>query len=202
MATPPGLTPDGYEIQFGVNHVGHAALLKLLLPTLLKTAERPGSDVRLITLTSLVHQVLPHGGILFEELHTRQENRKLGAWGRYAQSKLANTLYGQELARRYPSIKSIIIHPGIVNTNLGAHTGYISRIFLFVTTFGGLLALSPRRGADSFVWAATADRNDVESGVVYAPVGSARILAEPGLDREAGKELWEWTEKELEGFEC
>lgn len=201
MATPPDITTDGYEVQFGVNHIGHAALLKLLLPTLLKTALLPGADVRLITLTSLMHQILPHGGISFDDLQTAQENRKLGAWGRYAQSKLANTLYGQEMARRYPSIKSIIVHPGIVNTNLGSHSGFISRTFLYITTLGGLLALSPRSGSDSFVWAATADSNDVESGVVYTPVGNARIPAEPGLDRVTGTKLWEWTEKVLQGFD-
>lgn len=52
MATPAGLSRDGYEIQFATNHLGHAMLIKQLLPVLLKTAERPGSDVRIVSVTS------------------------------------------------------------------------------------------------------------------------------------------------------
>ncbi|KUL88999.1 hypothetical protein ZTR_06044 [Talaromyces verruculosus] len=62
MALPPGITADGYEIQFGTNHLGHALLTKLLLPVLLQTAGRDvGSDVRIVVLSSAAHTVVPNG---------------------------------------------------------------------------------------------------------------------------------------------
>ncbi|KAL7913899.1 oxidoreductase [Trichoderma velutinum] len=200
MATPAGLTNDGYEVQFGINHMGHASLLKLVLPTMLRTAELPDSDVRIVTVSSLLHQVLPHGGIAFDTLHSQQENRKLGAWGRYAQSKLANTLYGLALARKYPSIKSVVVHPGIVNTNLSNGVSYISRLFLYTSTLGGLLTLSPESGANSILWAATADQSRVKSGRFYEPIGKARAPEKSGMDEEAAQRLWDWTQNELDGF--
>jgi retinol dehydrogenase-12 len=109
---PPGLTEDGYEIQFGVNHLGYALLVKLLLPTLLKTAELH-PDVRVIINTSAGYRFHASQGIAFKDLRTRQENLTLmggfGGWLRYFQSKLANVVYNDKLARRYPSIKFVAI---------------------------------------------------------------------------------------------
>ncbi|OCL14337.1 NAD(P)-binding protein [Glonium stellatum] len=89
MAAPPGMTKDGYEIQFGTNHMGHALLTKLLLPTLEKTAKSDGSaDVRIVSLSS-------HGHI-----------------------KLANILWARQMAKLYPQFTTAAIHPGVVKTNL------------------------------------------------------------------------------------
>lgn len=63
MAAPPGMTCDGYEIQFGTNYVGHALLARLLLPVLERTASTPAADVRIIMLTSAGHNLCPTGGI-------------------------------------------------------------------------------------------------------------------------------------------
>jgi retinol dehydrogenase-12 len=70
MAIPPGTTEQGYENQFGTNHMGHALLTKLLLPTLLKTAEQLGADVRVVALASIGHIGAPRAGILFDLLKT------------------------------------------------------------------------------------------------------------------------------------
>ena len=67
MAVPPAMTEQGYEIQFGTNHVGHTLLTKLLLPTLLRTAE-DGNDVRVVALSSIGHTGAPLSGILFDQL--------------------------------------------------------------------------------------------------------------------------------------
>lgn len=77
MATPPGLTKDGYEIQFGTNHVGHALLIKLLLPTMIETAKLPGADVRVISLSSEGAAGHPSGGIIFKDLKTTQSNLRI-----------------------------------------------------------------------------------------------------------------------------
>jgi NAD(P)-dependent dehydrogenase (short-subunit alcohol dehydrogenase family) len=88
MAAPPGLTKDGYELQFGTNYLGHALLAKLLLPVLEKTASKPGADVRIITISSHGHMFAPKpDGIRFETV--KAEAQELGPYGRYGQSKLA-----------------------------------------------------------------------------------------------------------------
>lgn len=103
MACPAGLTKEGYEIQFGTNHMGHALLSKLLLPTLQRTAKEPGSDVRIINLSSWGNNFAPKGGLIFDAMKTDMQSYT--TFSRYGQSKLANILFNRELAKRYPSIK-------------------------------------------------------------------------------------------------
>jgi NAD(P)-dependent dehydrogenase (short-subunit alcohol dehydrogenase family) len=74
MATPASLSKDGYEIQFATNHLGHALLIKSLLPTMLKTASQPNSDVRIINLSSVAHTTTPTSGIEFAKLKTKGAN--------------------------------------------------------------------------------------------------------------------------------
>lgn len=83
MAHPPGLSKDGYEIQFATNHLGHAMVIRELLPVLLRTAEMPGSDVRIVCLTSTGWRGHPGAGIEFDHLKTTQESWLLGSWVRY-----------------------------------------------------------------------------------------------------------------------
>ena len=115
MACPAGLTKDGYEIQLGTNHLGHALLTKLLLPVLERTAETQ-KDVRIVNLSSSAYTWAPKAGLVLKEATT--EMKGYSTWARYGQSKLANIYYTRELARRHPSIKSVAIHPGTVGTNL------------------------------------------------------------------------------------
>lgn len=83
MAVPPALSKDGYEIQFATNHLGHAMLIRQLLPVMLKTTTIPGADVRIICLTSNGWAAHPRGGVRFSELKTVQEGF-YGAGIRYA----------------------------------------------------------------------------------------------------------------------
>lgn len=99
------LSKDGYEIQFATNHMGHALLIKLLLPTLLKTvdSQQPGrqGDVRIVILSSAALATTPKTGVEFETVKTAQNHFSSmnGGWIRYGQSKLANALYAAELAK-------------------------------------------------------------------------------------------------------
>lgn len=68
MRVQSGTTAEGYEIAFGINYLGHALLTKLLMPTLLRTAELPGADVRVVAVSSEGHNMAPKGGILFDKL--------------------------------------------------------------------------------------------------------------------------------------
>lgn len=111
MAIAAGTTQDGYENQFGTNHVAHALLVKKLLPALQQTAKETG-DARIVFLTSLGFAIMPSGGIVFKDLKSPQSLLISGPWLRYGQSKLANIVYASELAKRYPDVTTVAIHPG------------------------------------------------------------------------------------------
>ncbi|KAK0704290.1 hypothetical protein B0H67DRAFT_591042 [Lasiosphaeris hirsuta] len=196
MMTPPGLTKEGYETQFGTNHVGHALLTKLLLPLLLKTAEAPGSDVRVVSLSSMGYQLAPGKTIRFETLKTPAEG--IMSMTRYGQSKLANILFATEMARRYPQIKTVAIHPGVVASNL-ANTFSQSNVLLgpFTWVFQTLVATPVAKGVRNQLWASVAD--GVKSGQYYTPIGNDGQMDASARSEELAGKLWEWTEKELEG---
>jgi NAD(P)-dependent dehydrogenase (short-subunit alcohol dehydrogenase family) len=82
MAVPPALSNDGFETQFAINHLAHAMMIQQLLPVLLQTAERPGSDVRVVCLTSLGWRGHPKGGVLYDEVRTPMD-KFFGSWIRY-----------------------------------------------------------------------------------------------------------------------
>jgi NAD(P)-dependent dehydrogenase (short-subunit alcohol dehydrogenase family) len=201
MALPPGLTEDGYEIQFGTNHVGHALLLKLLLPTMLQTAERPGSDVRIIALSSMGHQWTTSEGIDFKNLKTTQKD--YSTWALYGQSKLANILYAKALARKYPSIKVVAVHPGLVNTNLA--TSFLNGNVLYT---GGFYAASwipgviqsPEQGSLNQLWAAFGKSDEVKTGEYYHPIAVAGSASKIATDEKLSDELYDWTQKELASY--
>ncbi|WDK22530.1 short-chain dehydrogenase/reductase family Oxidoreductase [Colletotrichum graminicola] len=206
MAGPAGLSADGYEIQFATNHLGHAMLVRALLPVLRRAAALPGSDVRVVNLTSVGYQGHPSDGISFATLRTTQAGPPiLGQWTRYGQSKLANMLFTRELARLHPSITAVAVHPGTVGTGLVAKQGLLNRLLVHVPNkMAGAPILTPERGCWSQVWAATAAaRGDLVSGGFYLPVGR---LADNKLDRfatddELAGELWRWTEGVLAGLD-
>jgi NAD(P)-dependent dehydrogenase (short-subunit alcohol dehydrogenase family) len=198
MATPAAVTTDGYEIQFGTNHMGHALLNKLLLPLLEKTAAEPNSDVRIVTLSSAAHTMAPKEGVVFSEVTSPMESTS--SWTRYGQSKLANIYFTTQMAKLYPKIKSVSVHPGVVSTNLAAsgpsQTYKLLRpLFYFLNRY---LFTSVEKGALNQLWAATGKREDIKQGGFYYPVGveyKARLLV---TDTEFAGQLWEFTERELQ----
>ena len=115
MALPPSITTEGYEIQFGTNHIGHFLFTKLLIPTLQRTVEGK-EDVRIVNLSSEGHRFAPKGGLALKDAHSNMAS--YNTWVRYGQSKLANILFTRELTRRYPAIKSVAVHPGGIDTGL------------------------------------------------------------------------------------
>lgn len=198
MATPLGQTKDGYEIQFGTNHVGNAALALRLLPLMKRTAELSESDVRFVAVTSLGARSA--SSIDFGTIKTTQEDLRFGTWGRYGQSKLANVLFARELARRYPQITSLAIHPGVVNTRLVTNLGFWKWLFVRAANPGGLI--TPEEGGVNSVWAATGRgvrrKCDGQRRVAFfEPVGKAYAGHAACFDEGLMKRLWEWTEKEV-----
>jgi NAD(P)-dependent dehydrogenase (short-subunit alcohol dehydrogenase family) len=203
MSTETAMTGDGYEQQFGTNHVGHAALLKLLMPKILSTAEgQPAGSVRVVLVTSAGYALHPKGGIQFDKLKTdcADIGGLMGAgWTCYGQSKTANILYAAELARKYPKVVFASVHPGVVETDMFKAMSLGMRIFTRIAQFGKVM--TPEQGAWNSLWASTAEKGKgLESGVYYIPVGvEGKLDADAGNVELAGK-LWEWTEKELDGF--
>lgn len=192
---PPSLSEDGYEIQFGTNHMGHALLTKLLLPTLEHTAEQSDFIVRIINLSSEGHNLAPKGGLVLQENCTALE--QYSTWTRYGQSKLANILHAKELARRYPKIKSIALHPGTVDTGLtfpfqANYPWWSPTVYRMLNI---LVLQTPERGVLTQLWAATSDA--AKTGTYYVPVAKESNGSAYSRDEQLARELWDWTEKEL-----
>ncbi|KAI1136803.1 oxidoreductase [Hypoxylon sp. FL0543] len=202
MDKPPALSEDGYEIHFAVNHLAHAMVIQQLLPVMLKTAELPQSDVRLVLLTSVGWQLHPKNGIAFDTLRTKQEDLTIfGFQMRYGQSKLANVLYAAEFAHRYPSIKSVSVHPGVVATDLVNTLPPMRRAFVYVANWlMGVSVVDEKKGRLSQLWvAAGAKRDELVNGAYYMPVG---VLSNDKLDNvakseELARKLWTYTEDVL-----
>ncbi|KAJ5219497.1 hypothetical protein N7468_008701 [Penicillium chermesinum] len=172
MAAPPGLTSDGYELQFGTNYIGHALFTKLLLPVLEKTAAMPDADVRIVSLSSHGHVYAPKEGVLFDTLRTDGES--LGAYGRYGQSKLAIILWTRQMAR----------NPWVIRV--------LGKVANKVVT-------PVDQGVRNQLWASVA--KEVKSGEYYEPIGIGGPQTPKGEDDVLALKVWEWTEKELQGYE-
>jgi NAD(P)-dependent dehydrogenase (short-subunit alcohol dehydrogenase family) len=199
MAVPYALTTDGYESQLGTNHLGHALLTKLLLPTLLDTAALPGADVRVISLSSIGHFYTVPGGICFDtaELQTHK------TMGRYGASKLANLLFARELAARYPQLTAVSLHPGVILTDLftAVRANPVQRVGLWI--YALLFPVLPAHyagtegGAMNQTWAALVERERLTNGAYYHPVGRVKAGSKWARDEGLQKKLWEWTEAEF-----
>jgi NAD(P)-dependent dehydrogenase (short-subunit alcohol dehydrogenase family) len=194
MWCPYALTKDGYELQMGVNHLGHFALTGLLLPLLKKT-----SNSRVVTVSSLGHRraKLDVDNLLF----TRGNyNRNVA----YFNSKLANLLFTYELQRKFEEHHldtiSVAAHPGGSNTNLARHIEKNTWFKLLKPLFL-LLAQSAEKGTLPEVRASIAA--DVKGGEYYGPkgfneMGGYPVLVESTADSHnqlAAKKLWEISEK-------
>jgi NAD(P)-dependent dehydrogenase (short-subunit alcohol dehydrogenase family) len=171
MATPPRLTRDGFELQFGTNHLGHFALTGLLLPWF---ADRPGA--RVVTVSSLAHRT---GVINFSDLQSTRSYRR---WAAYSQSKLANLLFTRELSHRLSGRPAIAVaaHPGLASTNLqvSGPLGPGRRVSAAVVRAGTrLVSQSAEHGAWPTVYAATSP--DVRSGEYFGPAGLFQTRGRP-----------------------
>lgn len=196
MAIPYLKTRDGFEMQFGVNHLGHFALSALLWPGM-----SPKASARIVNISSLVHHF---GKIRFEDIHWDQGYKK---WGAYGMSKLANLLFITELARKLEESHSKVIvaaaHPGYADTSLqtkGMLMAGSSRKAGLFKLANRYLAQSGAMGALPSLYAATAP--DVESGSFYGPSGFMRMRGWPApevpnprrVTVEVATKLWELSE--------
>jgi NAD(P)-dependent dehydrogenase (short-subunit alcohol dehydrogenase family) len=184
MMPPLDYTRDGFELQFGINHLGHFALTAHLLPLLRST---PGA--RVVTVSSLMHFA---GWIHFADLQSRDSYSATLA---YAQSKLANLLFMREFARRLANANADVIsaaaHPGSTRTELQRHSDLMRTAVRY-------FAQDAPAGALPTLYAATAD--GVRGGDYYGPmfgvVGApARAFSSPqSHDKGVAARLWDLSE--------
>lgn len=194
MATPPGVTEEGFEIQFGTNYIGHFLLTKRLLPTLQKTRDSaiPAPDVRVVTVSSAGQNVSPS----YEVMTSTSALLEAATFRRYGASKAANVLFAAELARRYPEILSVSVHPGVVISGLYDHTKKMDLISNLGVHLISPIARDARTGAMNQLWTAGAKRELLTNGAYYLPIG-IRGSSKYADDVDMGRKLWEWTEAQI-----
>jgi len=187
MAIPFEKTADGFELQFGTNHLGHFALTGLLLDLIIRTPQ-----ARVITVSSGGHRF---GEIDFDNLNGEKDYNRGGA---YAQSKLANLLFTYELQRRLEGAGvdtiAVTAHPGWTATNLQAH-------WRMVRVLNPFIAQKPKMGALPTLYAATAP--DVKGGDYYGPRGWQELRGYPtkvrssasSYDTAVAAKLWTVSEE-------
>ncbi|SDO47444.1 SDR family NAD(P)-dependent oxidoreductase [Lentzea jiangxiensis] len=170
MYTPQQTTRDGFEMQFGTNHLGHFALTGLLLDLLLPV---PGS--RVVTVSSTGHRI--RADIHFDDLQWERSYSRIGAYG---QSKLANLMFTYELQRRlaaHGTTTAVAAHPGVSNTELVRNTPPFAR--RLITWLAPLVTQSAAAGALPTLRAATDPA--VLGGQYYGPDGLAEVRGYPKL---------------------
>ena len=189
MIPPLSRTADGFELQFGTNHLGHFALTNLLLPNV---------KGRVVTVSSSAHR---YGRIDFDDLNW--EHRRYRAWRAYGQSKLANLLFTAELQRRLAEagspVLSMAAHPGYAATNLQSHSDSRLMEFAMGTLGNRLIAQDAASGALPPLYAATAELPGNTfagpsgfGGLRGAPAPCARSRA--ASDAEVARRLWQVSE--------
>jgi NAD(P)-dependent dehydrogenase (short-subunit alcohol dehydrogenase family) len=187
MAVPDSRTADGFEMQFGTNHLGHFALTGLLLDRI---------TARVVTVSSGAHRI---GKIRLDDLNWNAGTYK--RWPAYGQSKLANLLFTFELQRRLAasgsSVTAMAAHPGYASTNLQFHTASFQDKLMAIGN--RLIAQSAAMGALPTLFAAT---QDIPGGSYVGPDGIGEQRGHPRLvgassaarDEAVAATLWERSE--------
>ncbi|HAU21817.1 MAG TPA: short-chain dehydrogenase [Erythrobacter sp.] len=200
MACPQMQTADGFEMQFGTNHLGHFLLTKLLMPLVEK-----GSGKRIINLSSRGHHFCP-----VDLDDPNFERREYDKWQSYGQSKTANILFSVGLEKRFADrgIHSIALHPGGIVTNLGRHMTeqdmeWMRKRIEENQKSGGQGFKTIPQGAATTCWAATSPDLEGRGGIYCedchvaevddsSPEGGVRSYA---IDPASADRLWSLSEE-------
>lgn len=204
MATPHGQTADGFETQFGTNHLGHFQLTRLLMPALLAAA-----PARVVALSSSAHRL---SDIRWDDPNF--QTTPYDPWQAYGQSKTANALFAVELNRRYAEqgVTANAVHPGGIMTGLQKHMpegeaqrrGWIDENGVPNPAFK-----TPAQGAATSIWAATAPELDGVGGLFLEDLQQSTPLDEASpsplfgykphaLDADSARRLWTLSEQMIE----
>lgn len=183
LAGAKGLTQDGFELAFGVNHLGHFLLTKLLLERIQSSA-----PARIVTVASRAHRQAP--GIDWQAL--RQPTRTASAIAEYGVSKLANILFSAELARRLQGsgVTTYSLHPGVVASDVWRSVPWPLRTVI------KLFMLSTEQGAATTLYCANSESLGAESGLYYDACRvkvPSKLAQDPALAAELWKVSQDWV---------
>jgi len=206
MACPLERVGPGWESQFGVNHMGHFALTKSLLPLLEKAAA-----ARVVALSSIAHK---RNGILWDDIQF--ENSDYNKWVAYAQAKSANALFANALSRRMHRFggRSFSVHPGGIFTPLQRHLPVEEQVELgWLNKDGSVPPMvaeifkTPTQGCTTTLWAATSPLLNDMPGVYCEDCDVAQLMGQDSLPYqhcaphitvdEDGERLWEISDNLL-----
>ncbi|XP_074588081.1 short-chain dehydrogenase TIC 32 B, chloroplastic-like [Curcuma longa] len=193
MYGPFELSEDDMEMQFATNHMGHFLLTNLLLPKIKSTAEETGIEGRIVNLSSADHLTTYRGGgINFEKIN---DEAAYNAKFAYGQSKLANILHANELARRLreegANVTANSVHPGLTMTNLGRHSTIIAAVLRATTRF---FWKSVSQGAATTCYVALHPSVEGISGKYFADCNIKETTAN-GRNETLARRLWNYSEE-------
>lgn len=191
MTCPKGKTQDGFETQFGINHLGHFLFTLLLLPRI-----RSSAPARIVIVSSLAHVF---GSIDFKDInHDKSYSPAIA----YSQSKLANVLFSKELSRKLEGtgVHVYSLHPGIVRTEL---TRTLDQVYFPGMWFLGRIFLypwvkNPKQGAQTTLYCSIDEKTEAETGLYYSDC-KVKEPSSLARDPELAKKLWE-TSIEMVGL--
>ena len=190
MMCPKWKTKDGFEMQFGTNHLGHFLLTNLLLDKIKSSAPS-----RIINVSSLAHE---KGNMNWDDLNWEQSYEPQEA---YRQSKLANVLFTKELATKLKGtdVVTFSLHPGVVRTELGRYFAdvfgwkfYIIKFFLLPISFW--LFKNSHEGAQTTIYCAVDENITSLSGMYFSDCAPKKMLPH-ALNKNDAKKIWEISEK-------
>ncbi len=202
MACPLARTPEGWELQFATNHLGHFLLAALLVPAL-----RAAGGARVANTSSGGHRFSP---VVFEDIHF--ERRPYDKWSAYGQAKTANVLHAVELDRRLAAsgVRAFGVHPGMIITELGRHLtpediAQLQGRAKERSSAGMPSWKTPQQGAATQCWAATAPELAGRGALYLEDCQLSGTTPPPGsmgaegwaLDAEAAQQLWSVSEETL-----
>ncbi|KAG9319755.1 hypothetical protein KVV02_005872 [Mortierella alpina] len=192
MVTPSGMSADGIEQQFAVNHLGHFVFTINLLDKI-----KESQPSRIVILASMGHECTVPGGIDFDSLNDESKSSPLTRYGR---SKLANILFGRALARRMADERVYvnIAHPGLVKTELMGHANEIKSLAtMFFDKMTNTMAMMPETGALTQLYLATSPEivNRDIRGRYFVPIANEIQPSSYARDDDLGEKLWTFSEQ-------
>jgi len=200
MASPFAKTEEGFELQFGTNHLGHFLMTGLITPALVKAAPS-----RIVALSSRGHQA---SAVVFEDINFEQ--RPYNKWASYGQSKTANILHAVELERRFGprGVHAYAVHPGAIQTELSRHMDQSDWEMMRSRAASGEMKLKTiPAGAATSVYAATAPELEGRGGFYLYDCQIAEVNDDASIrdavrsyavDPSAAKRLWSVSEEMVE----
>ncbi|GAV79316.1 adh_short domain-containing protein [Cephalotus follicularis] len=190
MDTPFMLSKDNIELQFATNHLGHFLLANLLLDTMKKTEHESRREGRIINVSSEAHHFTYREGIRFDKINDQSGYRSFAAYG---QSKLANILHANELARSLKEdgvdITANSLHPGAIVTNIFRHSSFVNGV---ASKLGRFVLKSVQQGAATTCYVALHPQVKGLSGEYFSDCNLSKTTSQ-GRDADLAKKLWDFS---------